>query len=130
MPISTDEFETGTAEETDASLIGDDDGPLESEKDLIVSFLSERHERAFTRREIVLGVDFSSTIETYGDYRGIVSKITENATSGVGDVAASAIVVDDVDQALGELVEAGAVETNEVDVGEETETYYRLADGD
>lgn len=129
MPISTDEFEAGAAE-GDGSFVELEDGPLESEKELITSFLSERHDRAFTRREVVLGVDFSSTIETYGDYQGIVSEVTETATSGVGDVVASTIVVDDVNEALAALVEEGTVETTDVDVGGETETYYRLADGD
>jgi len=125
MPISREEFEDGAAEEE--PFVAFEEEPLESEKELIVSFLSERHERAFTAREIVLGVDFSPTVETYGDYEGVVSSITETATSGVGDAVASAIVVDDVAEALEDLVAEGTVERSEVDVGGETETYYRLA---
>lgn len=105
----------------------EEEGPIETEKKLITSFLSERYDQAFTAREIVLGVDFSPAIETYGNQEGIVSSITGNLTSGAGDLAASAIVVDDIEAALDALVEEGVVEENDVDVAGETTTYYRLA---
>ncbi|WP_139043049.1 hypothetical protein [Halorubrum tropicale] len=60
MPISEEEFESGTVEVSgDEPIANDEEGPIETEKDLITSFLSERPDRAFTEREIVLGVDFS-----------------------------------------------------------------------
>lgn len=60
MSISNEEFESGTVEVSgDEPIANDEEGPIETEKDLITSFLSERPDRAFTEREIVLGVDFS-----------------------------------------------------------------------
>ena len=63
MPISNDEFEAGTVEASGADPISnDEEGPIETEKDLITSFLSERPDTAFTEREIVLGVDFTPAL--------------------------------------------------------------------
>ena len=74
MPISTDEFESGTVEGGPDS----EDAPIEEEKRLIVSFLSERRDRAFTEREIVLGVDFSPMYETEsGRLRGTLAGVAD-----------------------------------------------------
>jgi len=103
MPISNDEFEAGTVEEDDEedevepeAVEGGDDtdtetSPIEDEKELITTFLSERHDLT-------------------------------------GTVGATAIVVNDVDEALAELVEEGTVETKEVDTDGGTTVYYRLAE--
>lgn len=132
MPISTDEFDSGTVDEGDGSGSEEED-PIEEEKRLITSFLSERRDRAFTEREIVLGVDFSPMLEREGGRRGLLSGIGA-AVDGLldigGTITASAIVVDDVDEALAALVEEGTVESREVGTGDGTTTYYRLADGD
>ncbi|WP_224338150.1 hypothetical protein [Haloprofundus halobius] len=59
MPISNDELEAGTVEVSgDGPIANDEEGPIETEKDLITSFLSERPDKTF-EREIVLGVDFT-----------------------------------------------------------------------
>ncbi|MFC6940586.1 hypothetical protein ACFQE8_11525 [Salinirubellus sp. GCM10025818] len=131
MPISTDEFDSGTVDDGDDS--GSEEDPIEEEKRLITSFLSERRDRAFTEREIVLGVDFSPMLESEGGRRGLLSGIGAAADGLVdisGTITASAIVVDDVDEALAALVEEGTVESREVETGDGTTTYYRLADGD
>ncbi|MFC7069061.1 hypothetical protein [Halobaculum lipolyticum] len=130
MPITDDEFDAGTVDEN-ADADPDED-PIETEKDLILSFLSERVGQAFTEREIVLGVDFSPV---YADRSGTtpgsraVGAVTGGLVDVAGDAAASAIVVDDVDEALAQLVEGGAVQATEVDEGDgETATYYRISD--
>jgi hypothetical protein len=57
MPISEEEFEAGTVEVSgDEPIANDEEGPIETEKDLITAFLSERPDKAFTEREIVLGL--------------------------------------------------------------------------
>lgn len=53
--------------------------------------------------------------------------MTENIVDIAGDITASAIVIDDVDGALDELVAEGIVTENEIDDDGETVTYYRLA---
>jgi hypothetical protein len=131
VPISTDEFDSGTADDGGGS--GSEEDPIEEEKRLITSFLSERRDRAFTEREIVLGVDFSPMLESESGRRGLLSGIGAAADGLLdisGTITASAIVVDDVDEALAALVEEGTVESREVETGDGTTTYYRLADGD
>jgi hypothetical protein len=125
VPISTDEFESGTLDEDR----GAEDPPIEEEKELILSFLSERHDRAFTEREIVLGVDFSPIYEREtGRIRGALAGAADGLLDIAGTVTATAVVVDDVDEALSALVEEGAVESREVEADGATTTYYRLAE--
>ena len=115
MPISTDEFDSGTVDDGDGS--GSEEDPIEEEKRLITSFLSERRDRAFTEREIVLGVDFSPMLERESGRQGLLSGIGVAADGLLdisGTITASAIVVDDVDEALAALVEDGTVESREV----------------
>lgn len=146
MPISNDEFEAGTVEEDDevepeaveeAADTDAEPSPIEYEKELITSFLSERHDQAFTEREIVLGVDFSPMFENEtGDSSGgliaaagaAAGEFTDAVLDITGTMTATAIVVNDVDEALAELVEEGTVETKEVDTGDGTTVYYRLAE--
>jgi hypothetical protein len=124
MPISTDEFETGRVETTDDGS-GDEPDPIETEKDLITSFLSERPDQAFTEREIVLGVDFSPV---YMNRTGsALGSLADGLVDAAGDVTATTMVVDDIDEALHELVDEGLVATKEVATGDGTTVYYRLA---
>ena len=127
MPISTDEFESGGVDRGDAAAKG---SPIETEKDLIVSFLSERHDEAFTEREVVLGVDFSPAFETEDGRRrqSLRGAAADGLLDITGTVTASAVLVDDVDEALSELVEGGTVDSREVETDDGTTTYYRLAE--
>lgn len=125
MPISDDEFEAGTVDAGgDDPVANDEAGPLETEKDLVTSFLSERPDRAFTAREIVLGVDFSPVFmnRTRNPFGSLVDGVIDVA----GDATASAIVVDDVEEALEELVDEGVVAAKEVETDDGTTTYYRI----
>jgi len=126
-PISADEFEAGSVETTDSS---GDDAPIAEEKELIVSFLSEREGRAFTEREIVMGVGFSPMYERERPARGVglAGEALDGLLDAAGEVAASAVVVDDVDEALSALVEEDTVERKEIEAGDGTAVYYRLAE--
>ncbi|MFC7203864.1 hypothetical protein ACFQJC_10075 [Haloferax namakaokahaiae] len=126
MPISTDEFEAGTTEVSgDEPIANDEEGAIETEKDLITSFLSERPDKAFTAREIVLGVDFSPL---YMDRtRNPLGSFADGLVDFAGDVAATTMVINDIDEALTELVEEGIVVTKEVETGDSTSVYFRLA---
>ena len=125
MPISNDEFETGTIEgSSDESSADDATDPIETEKDLITSFLSDRPDRAFTEREIVLGVDFSPVFMDRTD--SSLGSLADGLIDFAGDVTATTIVVNDIDEALAELVEEDIVTTNEVETEDGTTVYYKL----
>jgi len=126
MPITSEEFDAGTLEASgDDPVANDEDGPIETEKDLITSFLSERPDTAFTEREIVLGADFSPAL--MDRTRNPLGSFADGLIDLAGDVAATTIVVNDVDEALTELVEEGIVTASEIDTGDGTSVYYKLA---
>lgn len=126
MPISNDEFEAGSIDVGNDES-GDDDevDPIETEKDLVTSFLSERPERAFTEREIVLGVDYSPVF--MNRTQSSLGSFADGLIDFAGDVAATTIVVNDIDEALAELVEEDVVTTKEVETEDGTSVYYKLA---
>ena len=126
MPISTDEFDAGTVDEGGDEPSADDEvDPIETEKDLVTSFLSERPDRAFTEREIVLGVDYSPVF--MDRTQSSLGSFADGLIDFAGDVAATTIVVNDIDDALTELVEEGIVTTKEVETDDGTSVYYKLA---
>jgi hypothetical protein len=126
MPISNDEFEAGSVEVgSDEPSADDADDPIETEKDLVTSFLSERPERAFTEREIVLGVDYSPVF--MDRTQSSLGSFADGLIDFAGDVAATTIVVNDIDEALAELVEEEVVTTKEVETEDGSTTYYKLA---
>jgi hypothetical protein len=126
MPISNDEFEAGSIEVgSDEPSADDADDPIETEKDLVTSFLSERPERAFTEREIVLGVDYSPVF--MDRTQSSLGSFADGVIDFAGDVAATTIVVNDIDEALAELVEEEVVTTKEVETEDGSTTYYKLA---
>lgn len=126
MPISNDEFQAGTVEVSgEDPIANDEEGPIETEKDLITSFLSERPDKAFTEREIILGVDFSPAF--MDQTRNPLGSLADGLIDFAGDVTATTIVVNDVDEALSELVEEGIVTTKEVETEDGPSVYYRLA---
>jgi len=126
MPISNDEFKAGRID-VGSDESGDDDeiDPIETEKDLVTSFLSERPERAFTEREIVLGVDYSPVF--MNRTQSSLGSFADGLIDFAGDVAATTIVVNDIDEALAELVEEDVVTTKEVETEDGTSVYYKLA---
>lgn len=126
MPISGEEFEAGSVDATgDDPIANDESGALETEKDLVTAFLSERPDRAFTAREIALGVDFSPVVDN-AEPRGLLGATVAGFVDVAGEMAASAVVIDDVEEALTELTEEGIIEAKEVDTGNGMVTYYRL----
>ena len=134
MPIDATEWDEGR-------IVGDEPGPetapvdeYDTEKDLVVAFLDENRGNAYTKWEIVRGVDFDSSDDpsqlrdALGQRRrSPLGEVAKDVTDVVGDVVASGMVVDDVDEAIDELVEEGTIEAKEIDVDGETTTYYRLA---
>ena len=126
MPISNDEFEAETVEASGADPVSnDEEGPIETEKDLITSFLSERPDRAFTEREIVLGADFTPAL--MHQTQNPLGKLADGLVNIAGNVTATTIVIDDVDEALDELVEEGIVTTREIETRDGSVVYYRIA---
>ena len=126
MPISNDEFEAETIEASGADPVSnDEEGPIETEKDLITSFLSERPDKAFTEREIVLGVDFTPAL--MHQTRNPLGKFADGLINLAGNVTATTMVIDDVDEALDELVEEGIVTTKEIETQDGSVVYYRIA---
>jgi len=125
MPISTDEFKAGTLDESGEEPSADDEpDPIETEKDLVTAFLSERPDRAFTEREIVLGVDYSPVFMDRTE--SSLGSFADGLIDFAGDVAATTIVVNDIDEALTELVDEGIVTTKEVETEDGTSVYYKL----
>jgi hypothetical protein len=123
MPIDAEEWESGTA--TDDAWDEEND-PLGTEKRLIVAFLGEDVGKAYTKREILKGVEFAAD-DRPGTRRGALGGIGDAVLDAVSHVAAAGIVLGDLDRALEELVEADVVERREIATEDGTETYYRMA---
>jgi hypothetical protein len=94
-----------------------------------VAFPGENVENAYTRAEIVKDVDFVETDDPDRVNEGLrgLSIASENLLDIAGNLTATAIVIDDVDEALDGLLEDGIVERKEVEGNGETVTYYRLS---
>jgi len=125
MPISETEWDDG-ARADDASQAGTTPvGEFADEKELIVAFLSENADNAYTKTEIVRGVDFGNDARPE-TIREVLTEIQDELVDVVGDIVASGMLVDDVDEALDELVAEDMVATKDVETGDGTTTYYRL----
>ena len=129
MPVTESEWNDGKIDATEGHPETTAVGEYDTEKDLIVSFLSENHDSAFTRAEIVRGVDFGETTSPE-TVRETLANLPNQLLDVTGDLAASGIVIDDVSEALDELVSEGTVERKRLERPDgEPEVYYRLADG-
>jgi hypothetical protein len=129
MPISDDEWASGTAAGGADTAATTPVGDYEDEKELIVAFLSENVDNAYTRTEIVRGVDFGNDARPES-IREVLTEIQDELVDLAGDVVASGMLVDDVDDALDELVSEGMVAEKDVETGDGTTTYYRLNTGE
>jgi len=129
MPISDDEWDEGSTAADAETATTTPVGEYEAEKDLIVAFLSENVDNAYTRAEIVRGVDFGDDArpETLEE---VLTEIQDELVDAAGDVVASGMLVDDVDEALDELVADGTVAEQRVETADGPTTYYRLNTGD
>ncbi|WEL27322.1 hypothetical protein SVXHx_3114 (plasmid) [Haloferax volcanii] len=125
MPISDTEWNDGVRADNASATGTTPVGEYEDEKELIVAFLSENVDNAYTKTEIVRGVDFGNDAppETI---REVLTEIQDELVDVAGDVVASGMLVDDVDEALDELVTEGMVAEKEVETADGTATYYRL----
>ena len=125
MPISDREWDAGASADSAEATATTPVGEYETEKDLIVAFLSENVDNAYTRGEILRGVDFGNDArpETIGE---VLTEIQDELVDAAGDLVASGMLVDDIDEALDELVADGTVAEKAVRTGDGTTTYYRL----
>jgi hypothetical protein len=129
MPVTESEWNDGEIDADEGHPETTAVGEYDTEKDLVVSFLSENHDSAFTRAETVRGVDFGETTSPETVYETLTN-LPNQLLDVAGDLAASGIVVDDVSEALDELVSEGTVERKQIERQDgEREVYYRLADG-
>lgn len=134
MPIAAEEFEAGRL---DTEVDAPDTAPVGeygTERELVLAFLDENPDAAFTGREVLLGVGFdesddpSSIRESYDAGRAEPLGGAANQTVDVaGDAAATTLVAGDVDETLAALVANGAVERADVTVDGRSRTYYRVA---
>jgi len=128
MPITEAEWRDATVDPDEPPAEPTPVGASETEQDLVLSFLSENHEAAFTRPEVVRGVDFGDTAPPETVTETLLS-LPRELVDVAGDLAASGILVDDVSAALDELVAEGLVERREIeDEYGEPVAYYRLAE--
>ena len=125
MPITGREWNEGQFDTEESTPQTDTVGEYESDKDLILAFLAENAERAYTRVEIHRGVDFGES-ERPETVHEKLSVLPNRLLDAAGDIAASGLVSDSIDEALAELVAEGTVERKDLDRDGETVTYYRL----
>jgi len=117
-----------TRDDATASAATTPVGEYDDEAELIVAFLSENADRAHTRSEIVRGVDLGNDARPETT-RDALTGIQDELVDAAGDAVASGMLVDDVDDALDELVADGTVVEREIETSAGTTTYYRLATG-
>ena len=125
MPISDTEWDDGVRADNASAPGTTPVSEYEDEKELIVAFLSENVDNAYTKTEIVRGVDFGNDARPE-TIREVLTEIQDELVDVAGDVVASGMLVDDVDEALDELVAEGMVAKKEVETADGTATYYRL----
>lgn len=129
MPISTAEWDRAAVEPAATPDPPTPVGDYDSETDLVLAFLSENHEQAFTRPEIVKGADFGQSADVDSMLQELLM-LPNRLVDVAGDLTASEMVDDDISEALDTLVADGTVERKTVERDDgETVTYYRLADG-
>jgi hypothetical protein len=103
-------------------------GEYETEADLVLAFLSENHDKAFTKPEIVKGVDFGEGYEPDSMLKRLLT-LPDELVDVAGDLTASEMVDDDIAAALDSLVAEGTVDRKEIERDDgETVSYYRLAE--
>jgi hypothetical protein len=125
MPISDAEWDTGARNDSKDTAATSPVGEYDDEKELIVAFLSENVDTAYTRSEIIRGVDFGNDARPES-IQEVLTEIQDELVDAVGDLVASGMVVDDIDDALDELVAEGMVAEKEVETKDGTTKYYRL----
>lgn len=129
MPITHDEWANRKIDPMCDDPTPEPVGDFDTEADLVLAFLSTNHDQAFTRAEIVRGVDFGQSAEPESVKEALVT-LPNQLIDIAGNLAASGIVVDGVSEALDDLVADGTVERAKIERSDgEPEIYYRLAKG-
>ena len=125
MPISDTEWNGGARADSASATGTTPVGEYEDEKELVVAFLSENVDNAYTKTEIVRGVDFGNDARPE-TIREVLTEIQDELVDIAGDVVASGMLVGDIDEALDELVTEGMVAEKEIETADGATTYYRL----
>lgn len=125
MPISDTEWNDGARADSVSATGTTSVGEYEDEKELIVAFLSENVDNAYTRTEIVRGVDFGNDARPE-TIREVLTEIQDELVDIAGDIVASGMLVDDINEALDELVAEDMIAEKQVETADGTATYYRL----
>ena len=125
MPITGREWDEGRFDADESAPRTDTVGEYETDKDLILAFLSRNGEKAYTRAEVHRGVDFGEA-EDPDTVHEKLSVLPNSILDAAGDIAASGLVSDDIDEALAELVAEDTIERRNLDRDGEPVTYYRL----
>ena len=125
MPITDREWDEGRFDTDESAPRTDTVGEYETDKDLILAFLSRNGEKAYTRAEVHRGVDFGES-EDPDTVHEKLSVLPNSILDAAGDIAASGLVSDDIDEALAELVAEDTIERRNLDRDGEPVTYYRL----
>ncbi|WP_049935608.1 hypothetical protein [Haloplanus natans] len=125
MPISDDEWDSGARTDSPTATETTPVGDYDDEAELIVAFLSENIDNAYTKAEIVRGVDFGNDARPE-TIRELLTEIPDELVDVAGDVVASGMLVDDIDAALDQLVADGMVAEKRIETADGTTTYYRL----
>lgn len=125
MPITNREWDEGRFDADESAPQTDTVGEYETDKDLILAFLSRNGEKAYTRAEIHRGVDFGEA-EDPDTVHEKLSVLPNSILDAAGDIAASGLVSDDIDEALAELVAEDTIKRRNLDRDGEPVTYYRL----
>ena len=125
MPITEREWNEGEFDPNQAPPQTEPVGEYENDKDLILAFLSENGDRAYTEPEIHRGVDFGKTDDPETVYE-ILSLLPNTILDVVGEAAATGLVSDNIEKALADLVGEGTIERHDLERDGETVPYYRL----
>jgi hypothetical protein len=125
MPITEREWDDGEFDTGEDAPRTDSVGDYDTDEDLILAFLAENADKAYTKPEIHRGVDFGETDDPE-TVREKLSSLPNTLVDLAGDAAATGLVSDDIDAALDELVAEDAVSEKRLDRDGESVTYYRL----
>ncbi|RJT06557.1 hypothetical protein [Halococcus sp. IIIV-5B] len=125
MPITEREWDDGEFDTDEDAPRTNSVGDYETDKDLILAFLAENAEKAYTKPEIHRGVDFGETDDPETIHEKL-SSLPNTLVDLAGDAVATGLVSDDIDAALDELVAEGTVTEKQLDRDGESVTHYRL----
>ena len=138
MPIGDSEWRDGTLDNAndEPETVPVEDRNAENER--IEDFLQANDDRAYTAREVLVGVGFDADedadtvgaeVEKASPRTHVLGEVGDDVEDPVGDLVGDDTELSDIQSALDDLVEEGTAVTKEVETDEGTETYYRYNTG-